>query len=71
VKTPLTSLLTLVLDVGSLSLALPPSTKIYQSLAPCDMRKGFDGLAAQVCNILQLDPIFGAVFLFRGSGVIG
>jgi len=50
-----------------LSLAFPPSTKIYLSLAPCDMRKGFDGLAAQVRNILQLDPFSGAVFLFRGK----
>jgi len=50
-----------------LSLAFPPSTKIYLSLAPCDMRKGFDGLSAQVRNILQLDPLSGAVFLFRGK----
>jgi transposase len=50
-----------------LSLALPPSTKIYLSLAPCDMRKGFDGLAAQVRNILQLNPFSGSVFLFRGK----
>jgi transposase len=50
-----------------LSLAFPPSTKIYLSLAPCDMRKGFDGLSAQVRNILQLDPFSGAVFLFRGK----
>ena len=45
-----------------MSLTLPPSAKIYLSLAPCDMRKGFDGLSAQVRNILQLDP-----FLFRGK----
>src|SRR3546814_19716782 len=51
----------------TLSLTLPPSAKIYLSLAPCDMRKGFDGLSAQVRNILQLDPFSGAVFLFRGN----
>lgn len=50
-----------------MSLAFPPSTKVYLSLAPCDMRKGFDGLSAQVRNILQLDPFSGAVFLFRGK----
>lgn len=50
-----------------MSLAFPPSTKIYLSLAPCDMRKGFDGLSAQVRNILLLDPFSGAVFLFRGK----
>ena len=31
------------------------------------MRKGFDGLAAQVRNIFQLDPFPGAMFLFRGK----
>ncbi len=46
---------------------LPPSAKIYLCLAPCDMRKGFDGLSAQVRNILLLDPFSGAVFLFRGK----
>ena len=50
-----------------MSLALPPSAKIYLALAPCDMRKGFDGLAAQVRNILQVDPFSGSVFLFRGK----
>jgi transposase len=50
-----------------LSLTLPPLAKIYLSLAPCDMRKGFDGLSAQVRNILRLDPFSGAVFLFRGK----
>ena len=50
-----------------MSLTFPPSTKIYLSLAPCNMRKGFDGLSAQVRNILQLDPFSGAVFLFRGK----
>lgn len=50
-----------------MSLTFPPSTKIYLSLGPCDMRKGFDGLSAQVRNILQLDPFSGAVFLFRGK----
>jgi transposase len=29
------------------------------------MRRGFDGLAVQVRNILQLDPFSGALFLFR------
>jgi len=49
------------------SLSFPPSTKIFLSLAPCDMRKGFDGLAAQVSQILRLDPFCGAIFLFRSK----
>ncbi len=31
------------------------------------MRKGFDGLAAWVSQILQLDPFCGAVLLFRSK----
>ena len=31
-----------------MSLSFPPSTKIFLSLALCDMRKDFDGLAAQL-----------------------
>ena len=30
------------------------------------MRKGFDGLAAQVQTVLSLDPYGGALFVFRG-----
>jgi transposase len=30
------------------------------------MRKGFDGLAAQVQTVLSQDPYSGAVFCFRG-----
>ena len=31
------------------------------------MRKGFDGLAAQVTNVLRADPFSGHLFLFRGK----
>lgn len=47
-----------------MSLTLPPSAKIHLSLAPCDMRKGFDKLSEQLRNILRLNPFSGAVFLF-------
>jgi transposase len=31
------------------------------------MRYGFDGLAAQVVNVLAADPFSGHLFLFRGK----
>ena len=45
---------------------LPPSSRVYLACGFTDMRKGFDGLAAQVQTILQLDPYGGALFVFRG-----
>ena len=38
---------------------------IYLALRPVDMRKGFDGLTAQVAQVLQEDPFGGQLFLFR------
>ena len=40
-------------------------SRIYLALRPVDMRKGFDGLAAQVQQVLQEDPFGGQLFLFR------
>lgn len=42
-------------------------TKIYLALEPVDMRRGFDGLAAQVAGVLRLVPFSGSLFLFRGK----
>lgn len=47
--------------------ALPAGTKVYLALAPVDMRKGYDGLAASVQQILKRDPFSGHLFLFRGK----
>jgi transposase len=49
-----------------MAIALPAGSKIYLSLQPVDMRKGFDGLAAQVQHILARDPFSGHLFLFHG-----
>jgi transposase len=46
---------------------LPPGTRVYLCCRPTDMRKGFDGLAAQVSNILHADPYSGHLFVFRGK----
>jgi hypothetical protein len=32
------------------------------------MRKGFDGLSAEVVNILKADPFSGSLFIFRSPG---
>ncbi|MEQ1951768.1 MAG: IS66 family insertion sequence element accessory protein TnpB [Mesorhizobium sp.] len=41
--------------------------RVYLATQPCDMRKGMDGLAAQVQNVLATDPFSGALFVFRGK----
>lgn len=42
-------------------------TRVYLACQPVDLRKGFDGLAAQVVTVLKDDPISGHLFLFRGK----
>ncbi len=42
-------------------------TKIYLATKPVDFRKGMDGLAALVLTEFDLDPLSGAVFLFRAK----
>ena len=43
------------------------SLKVYVAIAPCDMRKSFDGLSAQVKNHLKAEPTSGAAFLFSNK----
>ncbi|MBI4183841.1 MAG: IS66 family insertion sequence element accessory protein TnpB [Proteobacteria bacterium] len=50
-----------------MAIAWASGTRIYLALAPTDMRKGFDGLAAQVHQVLACDPFCGHLFLFRGK----
>ncbi len=42
-------------------------TQVWLSCRPTDMRKGFDGLAAQVKHVLSADPFSGHLFVFRGK----
>jgi transposase len=44
----------------------PPGTRVFLACGTTDMRKGFDGLAAQVQTVLAQDQYSGAVFCFRG-----
>jgi len=47
-------------------LGLPPSTRVWLVAGVTDMRKGFNGLAAQVQTALIDDPFSGHIFVFRG-----
>ena len=49
-----------------MSLTLPPGTKVWLAAGVTDMRRGFDGLSAQVQTVLQHNPLSGNVFEFRG-----
>lgn len=44
-----------------------PGTKVYLACRPVSMRYGFDGLAAQVSQVLGADPFSGHLFLFRSK----
>jgi len=45
-------------------LALSSNLRYYLCTSPADMRKGFDALAGTVRNVLNRDPLGGAVFIF-------
>ncbi|HWR53861.1 MAG TPA: IS66 family insertion sequence element accessory protein TnpB [Bryobacteraceae bacterium] len=45
----------------------PPGTKVYLACKPADMRKGFNGLSAEVVEVLKSDPYAGHLFVFRGK----
>ena len=49
-------------------LTLPPTVRIFVGLDPVDMRRSFDGLAAQVRGALDLDPLCGHLFVFVNRG---
>jgi transposase len=45
---------------------LPTGTRIWIAAGVTDMRRGFDGLSAQVQTVLNEQPFSGHVFAFRG-----
>ena len=45
---------------------LPLGTRIWIAAGVTDMRRGFQGLSAQVQTVLELQPFSGHVFIFRG-----
>jgi transposase len=42
-------------------------TRVYLSCALVNMRKGFDGLSAEVATVIKMDPYCGHLFVFRGK----
>jgi len=44
---------------------LPVGTKVWIAAGVTDLRRGFDGLSAQVQNVLHDQPFSGQVFVFR------
>jgi hypothetical protein len=44
----------------------PLGMRVFLACGTTDMRKGFDGLTAQVQLVLAQDPHGGALFAFRG-----
>ena len=47
----------------------PLPTRVFLACGVTDMRKGFDGLAVLVQQVLREDPHSGALFAFRGKRV--
>lgn len=48
-------------------LILPPSLRIYLASAPVDLRRGFDGLAGTVREVLRQEPLDGHLFVFGNA----
>jgi len=43
---------------------LPRSVRVYVAVAPCNLRKSFEGLSNEVRTVLANDPLSGHVFVF-------
>ena len=51
---------------------IPAGTKVYFAVAPADLRRSFDGLAALAAGELQKNPAEGGLFVFvnkRGNQI--
>jgi len=45
-------------------LTLPPTVRVFLCLAPADLRRSLDGLAALTREVLREDPLSGHLFVF-------
>ena len=43
---------------------LSAAVRIYVAAAPCDLRRGFDGLSALTRSVIGSDPMSGHLFVF-------
>ena len=48
-------------------LSIPHALRIFLAMAPTDMRKNHDGLAALVEHVLKANPLSGHLFVFRNK----
>ncbi len=48
-------------------ISIPAGVRIYLACGATDMRRGFDGLAVMVQEVLAQNPHSGALFAFRGK----
>jgi transposase len=48
-------------------IALPTHGRVYLACGSTDMRRGFDGLAVMVQEVLMQDPHSDALFAFKGK----
>ena len=55
-----------VIELLLAMIGLPAGTWVWLAAGATDMRKGWDGLAAQAQSVLGQDPFSGHVFCFRG-----
>jgi transposase len=46
---------------------MPAEMRIWVACGTTDMRRGFDGLAMMVQNVLKKSPYCGHMFVFRGK----
>jgi transposase len=45
-------------------LSIPPTVRVFAAVEPVDLRKGFDGLACVVRQVIAADPLSGHLFVF-------
>lgn len=48
-------------------ISMASGARVFLFCQPIDMRKGMDGLAAQVKTVIGMDPFCGYLFVFRGK----